>query len=49
MLSPLLFTIVVDVIIENAREDLTNEISYTDDLVFASETTKDLQKKRNKG
>ena len=33
---PLLFAIVVDVISENAREGLMNEILYAHDLVFTS-------------
>ena len=36
VLSPLLFAIAVDVITENAREGLMNEISYADDLVLKS-------------
>ena len=38
MLSPLLFAIAVDVISENAREGLMNEILYADDLVLMSES-----------
>ena len=38
MLSPLLFAIAVDVISENAREGLMNEILYADDLVLVSES-----------
>ena len=36
VLSPLLFAIAVDVISENAREGLMNEILYADDLVLTS-------------
>ena len=42
--SPLLFAIVVDVVTEDAREGLMNEI-YINDLVMKSETMEDLQKK----
>ena len=45
MLSSLLFTIVVDVVTEDAREGLVDEILYADDLVLTSETIKNLQKK----
>ena len=38
VLSPLLFAIAVDVILENAREGLTNEIFYADDLVLVRES-----------
>ena len=34
MLSPLLFAIVVDVITENARRGVVNELLYADDLVI---------------
>ena len=34
LLSPLLFAIAGDVISENAREELMNEILYADDMVF---------------
>ena len=37
VLSPLLFTIVLNVITENAKEGLMNEILYGDDLVLMSE------------
>ena len=36
VLSPLLFAIAVDVISENAREGLMNEILYANDLVLTS-------------
>ena len=38
MLLPLLFAIVVDVILENAREGLMNEILYADDLILMSKS-----------
>ena len=34
---PLLFAIAVDVITENAREELRNKILYADDLVLMNE------------
>ena len=34
VLSPLLFAIAVNVISENAREELMNEILYADDFVL---------------
>ena len=37
VLSPLLFAIVVDVITENARRGVVNELLYADDLVIMSE------------
>ena len=45
MLSPLLFAIFVDVITENARRDVINELLYVDDLVLMSETEEDLNEK----
>ena len=45
VLSPLLFAIVVDVITENARKVVVNELLYTDDLVFMSETLEDLKER----
>ena len=45
LLSPLLFAIAVDIISENAREGLMNEILYADDLVLISESTKNLKEK----
>ena len=45
VLSPLLFAIVVDVITENARRNVVNELMYADDLVLMSETMEDLKKK----
>ena len=43
MLSPLLFAIVVDVIIENARRGVVNELLYADDLVLMSSDMEDLK------
>ena len=43
MLSPLLFTIVVDVILENAREGLMNDVLYVNDLVLMSESRENLK------
>ena len=45
MLSPLLFAIVVDVITENARRCVVNELLYADDLVIMSETMEDLKER----
>ena len=45
MLSPLLFAIAVDVISENARERLMNEILYADDLVLMSKSMENLKEK----
>ena len=41
MLSPLLFAIMVDVITENARTDVVNELLYASDLVIMSEDMED--------
>ena len=43
VLSPLLFAIVVDVITENARRGVVNELLYADDLVIMSEDMEDLK------
>ena len=43
VLSPLLFEIAVDVISENAREGLRNEILYADDSVLMSESIENLK------
>ena len=43
MLSPLLFTIAVDVISEKAREELMNEILYEDGLVLMSKSMENLR------
>ena len=45
MLSTLLFEIAVDVISENARKGLINEILHADDLVLMSESTENLKEK----
>ena len=45
VLSPLLFSIVVNVISEKAREGLMNEILYADDFVIMNESIKNLRKK----
>ena len=45
MLSPLLFATAVNVISENAREGLTNEILYPDDLVLMNITVENLKGK----
>ena len=45
VLLPLLFTIVVDVITENARRGVVNELLYADDLVLMSETMEDLKER----
>ena len=43
VLSPPLFAIVVDVITENARRGVVNELLYANDLVLMSETMEDLK------
>ena len=43
-LSPLLFSMVVDVVKENSKESLMKEVLYADDLVLMSETMEDLKK-----
>ena len=43
VLSPLLFTIAVDVISEKAREELMNEILYEDGLVLMSKSMENLR------
>ena len=45
VLSPLLFAIVVDVITENARRDVVNELLSADDLVIMSEDMEDLKER----
>ena len=44
-LSTLLFAIAVDVISENAREGLMNEVFYANDLVLMSESKENLKEK----
>ena len=43
VMSPLLFSIVIDVITENARENSMHEFLYADDLVLLSDTMSDLR------
>ena len=38
VLSPLLFAVVVNVISQNAREELTNVVLFADNLVLMSES-----------
>ena len=45
VLPPLLFTIVVDVITENATRGVVNELLYADDLVIMSEDMEDLKER----
>ena len=45
MLSPLLFAIVVDAILENTREGLMNKILYPNDLVLTNESIESLKEK----
>ena len=45
VLPPLIFAVVVDVVTENARERLLNEILYADDLVLMSESLEDLRER----
>ena len=45
VLSPLLFAIIVDVITENARRGVANELMYADDLVLMSEIMEDLKER----
>ena len=45
VLLPLLFAIVVDIVIENAREGLVKGVMYADDLVLMSEAMKGLKKR----
>ena len=45
VLLPLLFAIVVDVITENSRRDVVNELLYADDLVLMNETMEDLKER----
>ena len=44
-LSPLLFAIVVDVVTDEIKEGLPQEILYADDLVLIAETVVELHKK----
>ena len=45
VLSPLLFAIVADIITENARRVMANELLYADDLILMSETMENLKKR----
>ena len=45
VVSPLLFAIAVDVISENARKVLMNEILYAKDLVLMRESIENLKEK----
>ena len=45
VLSPLLFAIVVDVITENARRAVVNQLLYADDLVIMTKTMEDLKER----
>ena len=45
VLSPLIFAIVVDVVIEHAREGLLNRILYANDLVLISEGLENLRER----
>ena len=45
VLSPLPFTVVVDVVTEFAREGALSELLYADDLVLMSETIEGLRNK----
>ena len=45
MLSPLLFAIAVDIILENARKKLINGILYVNGLVLMSESIENLKEK----
>ena len=45
VLSPLLFAIMVDVITENARRGVVNELLYADDLAIMSKNMEDLKEK----
>ena len=44
-LSPLLFGIAVDVIMEHAKEGFLNKISYADDLALVSESMGNFREK----
>ena len=45
LLSPFIFTVVVDVVTELAREGVLSELLYADDLVLMSETIEGLWNK----
>ena len=48
VLSPLLVAIVVDVVTENARKGVVNELLYADDLILISETVEDFGRLKKK-
>ena len=48
MLSPFLFTLVVDVVTELARDGMLSEFLYADDFVLMSESLKGLSSKFRK-
>ena len=45
MLSPLIFAIAMDVLMEYAREGLMNKILYADDLVLMRKSVESLREK----
>ena len=45
VLSPLVFAIMVDVVMESVRNGLVSEMLYADDLVLMSETIEGLREK----
>ena len=45
VMLPLLLAILVDVITENAKRGVVNELVYADDLVLMSETMEDLKER----
>ena len=45
VLLPLLFAIVVDILTENARRGVVNELLYADDFVLMGETMEDLKER----
>ena len=47
VLSPLLFVIVVDVVANEIKEGMLQEILYADDIVLITESTTELQEKKN--
>ena len=48
LLSPLVFAIVVDIVMENVRNGLMSEMLYADNLVLISETMEGLREKFRK-
>ena len=45
VLSPLLFVVVMDVITENTRRGVDNELLHKDDLILMSKTMEDLKER----